>query len=66
MDIIANTMNWLNAEESSNEVTLQRDGVYALLSWRDFNQPVQADCFSFRTAAWLFILAVGVPVLMML
>lgn len=64
MSIMINAMDWLNDEETASEVILQRDGVYALLSWRDFNQPPQPG-FTFRTAAWLFILAVGVPVLMM-
>lgn len=65
MEIIATTMNWLNAETEEQGTVLQRDGVYALLSWRDLNQqPRQA--FDMHTAAWMFILAVGVPVLMML
>ena len=61
MELFTHVLNWLNAEEN-NETVLQRDGVYALLSWRDFNQPA-VPAFTFRTAALLFILAVGLPVL---
>lgn len=65
MELLTPIMNWLNAEEINNETVLQRDGVFAMLSWRDFNQPTQAPNFSFRTAAMIFILAVGLPVLVL-
>jgi hypothetical protein len=64
MELMNHLMAWLNAEEEHNETVLQRDGVFALLSWRDFNQPAQS-VFTFRTAALLFILAVGLPVLVL-
>lgn len=62
MELFNHLMNWLNAEDS--ETILQRDGVYALLSWRDFNQPAQ-PLLTFRAAALLFIFAVALPVLVM-
>ncbi|MBI1308371.1 MAG: hypothetical protein GC129_00735 [Proteobacteria bacterium] len=62
MELFTTVMTWLNAEDEP--VTLQRDGVYALLTWRDFNQPAP-EPLTFRTAALLFILAIGLPALIL-
>lgn len=62
MELYNHLMNWLNAEEEST--VLQRDGIYALLTWKDLNQPAE-PVFTFRTAAFLFIIAVGLPVLVL-
>lgn len=55
-------INWLNDEPQ--QTVLQRDGVYALVTWRDFNQP-QEGMLNFRTAAWLFILGAGFQALVL-
>lgn len=59
---IVNVINWINAEPQ--ETVLQRDGVYALLSWRDFNQP-EESLVNARTIAWMFILGAGFQALML-
>jgi hypothetical protein len=55
-------INWLNQEPE--QLVLQRENAYAMLTWRDFNQAPQ-PAFNFRTAAWIFILTAGVPVLIL-
>lgn len=62
MELYNHLITWLNAEEE--QTVLQRDGIYALLTWKDLNQPAE-PVFTFRMAALLFIVAVGVPVLML-
>jgi hypothetical protein len=57
-----NLIQWLNDE--AEEIILQRDNAFAMLTWRDFNQPAE-NPFNLQTAAWLFILATGIPVLML-
>ncbi len=53
-------LNWLNTEPET--IILQRDNAFAMLTWKDFNQQPEA-LFTFKTAAWLFILTTGIPVL---
>ncbi|PZP38925.1 MAG: hypothetical protein DI585_05870 [Pseudomonas fluorescens] len=55
-------LEWLNNEPET--VVLQRDNAFAMLTWKDFNQPAEAF-INMQTIAWLFILAAGIPVLMM-
>ncbi len=57
-----NLIQWLNDE--AEDIILQRDNAFAMLTWRDFNQPAESP-FNLQTAAWLFILATGIPVLML-
>lgn len=57
-----NVINWLNDEPET--IVLQRDDTFAMLSWRDFNQQPEAT-FNLHTAAWLFILSTGIPILLM-
>ncbi len=57
-----NVINWLNNE--AEEIILQRDNAFAMLSWRDFNQPAE-NPFNLQTAAWLFLFATGIPLLML-
>lgn len=57
-----NILHWLN--DDTDDVILQRDNAFALLSWRDFNPPAE-DPFTFQTAAWLFVLVVGLPLLVL-
>lgn len=55
--------NWLNDEPQT--VILQRDNnTFAMLTWKDFNQQPEA-VFTMKTAAWLFILGAGIPLLML-
>lgn len=56
-------ITWLNAEPGADTV-LQRDGIFPMLTWRDLNQPAAAF-MSVRTAAYIFILAAALPVLML-
>jgi hypothetical protein len=59
--MLTTVIDWLNAEtENDTRITLQRDGIYALLSWRDFNQP-PVPLFTMRTAAWLFVFGMAIP-----
>ena len=53
-------LDWLNAE--AEPIILQRDNTFAMLSWRDFNQQPEA-LFNFQTAAWLFLITAGLPLL---
>ena len=55
-------INWLNDEPES--IVLQRDNTFAMLTWKDFNQQPEA-LFNLHTAAWLFILTAGIPILLM-
>lgn len=57
-----NIIQWLNDE--ANDIILQREGTFALLSWRDFNQPAE-PVFTLHTAVWLFLLGSGIPLLML-
>lgn len=59
--LLLKTVNWLNAEPEDRIVRLQRDGLYAFLSYADLTQP-PAPLITFRNLAWLLILAVGLPV----
>ncbi len=56
-----NLINWLNAD--AENIILQREGTFAMLTWKDFNQPQDA-LFTFQTAVWLFLFTAGVPLLM--
>ncbi len=56
-----NLIHWLNNEAET--VILQREGTFAMLTWKDFNQP-PAALFTFQTAVWLFLFTAGVPLLM--
>ena len=55
-------LNWLNDEPES--IILQRDNTFAMLTWKDFNHQPEA-LFNLHTAAWLFILTAGIPILFM-
>lgn len=55
-------INWLNDEPEA--IVLQRDNTFAMLSWKDFNQQPEA-LFNLHTAAWLFILTAGIPIVLM-
>ena len=57
-----NLIHWLNDE--ADEIILQRDNAFAMLSWRDFNPPAEA-VFNLQTATWLFLLVTGIPLLML-
>jgi len=57
-----NIIDWLNND--AEEIVLQRDNAFAMLSWRDFNQPAE-NAFNLHTAAWLFLFAAGLPLLML-
>jgi len=57
-----NLIQWLNDE--ADDIILQRDNAFALLTWRDFNQPAD-NLFTLQTAAWLFILVTGVPLVLL-
>lgn len=59
--LLLKTVNWLNDEPTESAIRLQRDGLYAFISYADLTQP-PAPLFTFRTVAWLLILAVGLPV----
>jgi hypothetical protein len=59
--LLLKTVNWLNQEPVETTVRLQRDGLYAFLSYADLTQPPQ-PLVTFRTFSWLLILAVGLPV----
>ena len=54
-------LNWLNAEPEETTICLQRDGLYAFLGYADLTRP-SAPLITFRSLAWLIMLAVGLPV----
>ncbi len=59
--LLLKTVNWLNTEPKEATIRLQRDGLYAFISYADLTQP-PAPLVTFRTVSWLLILAVGLPV----
>ncbi len=59
--LLLKTVNWLNAEPQARTIRLQRDGLYAFISYADLTQP-PAPIITFRSVAWLLILVVGLPV----
>jgi|GEM_PF-6730972 len=62
MELISTMIHWLNDED--HPVVLQRDDVFAMLTWKDFNQ-AQPPLFTAQTAMWLFVIGAGLPLLMM-
>jgi hypothetical protein len=59
-----NIIDWLNDEPRQGPV-MQRDGAYALLSWRDIRDNAHAPVIDLRGLMWLTLLVVGLPVLLM-
>ncbi|MFZ2587698.1 MAG: hypothetical protein WAZ18_06255 [Alphaproteobacteria bacterium] len=55
-------MIWLN-DEPRHGPYMQRDGRFALLSWRDMVANRQRPLFDIRMMGWLSIVVVGLPVL---
>ena len=64
MKLLMNTINWLNAEPTETTV-LQRDGVFALLTWKDLTQQAEPLTLTFRAAMTIFIVVVAVPLIVM-
>jgi hypothetical protein len=50
----------------NHHFSLQTDGVYGLLSWRDMAHNAGLDVFEIRHYVWAAVLAVGVPLAMVL
>jgi hypothetical protein len=59
---MATIIHWLNDEPEA--IRLQRDNTFAMLTWRDFNQP-QPPMFTMQMAVWLFLITAGLPLLML-
>lgn len=57
-------MDWLNTE-SIAAYPLQHDGVYPMMSWQNLRVAETMHGPSFGTLAWLTLLVVALPVLMM-
>ena len=57
-----NLIHWLNNDAET--IILQREGTFAMLTWKDFNQQ-PAALFTLQTAMWLFVLTAGLPLLML-
>jgi hypothetical protein len=55
-----NLNNWMLNTPTSG-MSLQHDGVYGLLSWRDMAFNSALDTFEFRHYVWALVLAIGVP-----
>lgn len=54
-------VTWLNAQPEDRIIRLQRDGLYAFISYADLTQP-PAPLLTFRSIAWVLILVIGLPV----
>lgn len=64
MNMLENLMIWLNTGPTPG-ICLRRDGVYPMLSWHDLTQAQKpAAPISFRSFAWLVIIAFGLPTLL--
>lgn len=64
MNMLENLMIWLNTGPTPG-ICLRRDGVYPMLSWHDLTQAQKpAALISFRSLAWLVIIAFGLPTLL--
>lgn len=59
---MANTsiIRWLNHVPACH-ISMQNDGVYGLLSWRDMSRNATLDVFEFQHMLWMTVLALGVP-----
>ena len=55
-------INWLN--DAPEDVILQRDDAFAMLTWKDINQQPE-PFFDFQTIACLFVFTAGIPILLM-
>jgi hypothetical protein len=55
-----NMNNWL-INASYHGASMQHDGVYGLLSWRDMAHNANLDIFEFRHYVWALVLAIGLP-----
>lgn len=64
MNMLETVMLWLNTGPTPG-ICLRRDGVYPMLSWHDLTQAHKpAAPISFRSLAWLVIIAFGLPTLL--
>lgn len=57
-------IDWLNDEPRQGPL-MQRDGVYALLSWRDIRHNAAVGGLDLRSVLMMAVLIVGLPVLLM-
>lgn len=64
MKLLTKAINWLNAEPEETTI-LQRDGVFALLTWKDLTQQAEPVTLTFRAAMAIFIVVVAIPVIVM-
>lgn len=64
MNILVALIDWLNAE-TAGTYPLQHDGVYPMMSWKNLRVADTMNTPSFSTLAWLTVLVMALPVLVL-